>query len=146
MAEDVMIELARSADGETLASLNALIPQLSSSARPLEVGDLKKLIDDGNISLLLARDRNGEISGTLTLVTFSIPTGIRAIIEDVVVDGQKRGMSIGAKLVDFALDLALSLGAKTVDLTSRPDRESANRLYLRKGFQIRETNVYRFSF
>jgi ribosomal protein S18 acetylase RimI-like enzyme len=32
----------------------------------------------------------------------------------------------------------------TVDLTSRPSREAANRLYQRAGFQLRETNLYRF--
>jgi ribosomal protein S18 acetylase RimI-like enzyme len=32
-----------------------------------------------------------------------------------------------------------------VDLTSRPSREAANRLYQRIGFERRETNVYRYN-
>ncbi len=79
----------------------------------------------------------------LTLATFQIPTGVRAIIEDVVVDGAARGAGVAAALVQAALDRSAELGARTVDLTSRPDREAANRLYLRMGFAVRQTNVYR---
>ena len=79
----------------------------------------------------------------LTLATFQIPTGVRAWIEDVVVDGDARGSGVAAALVQAALDRSAELGARTVDLTSRPDREAANRLYLRMGFEIRQTNVYR---
>lgn len=86
----------------------------------------------------------GEILGTLTLVVFTIPTGIRAWIEDVVVDDAARGRGVGAALNEAALDLARELGAVTVDLTSRPSREAANRLYVRLGFERRESNVYRY--
>ena len=81
----------------------------------------------------------------MTLVVFPIPTGIRAWIEDVVVDGDARGRGVGAALNQAALDRARDLGARTVDLTSRPSREAANRLYRRLGFVARETNVYRWS-
>ncbi|MEY4373004.1 MAG: hypothetical protein RL219_1773, partial [Actinomycetota bacterium] len=86
-----------------------------------------------------------RIVGTLTLVVFRIPTGVRAWIEDVVVDNAARGHGVGELLNVRALEVARSKGAKTVDLTSRPSREAANRLYQRIGFQPRETNVYRFS-
>ena len=79
----------------------------------------------------------------LTLATFQIPTGVRAWIEDVVVDERRPGRGVAVALVQAALDEAAELGARTVDLTSRPDREAANRLYLRMGFEMRETNVYR---
>jgi ribosomal protein S18 acetylase RimI-like enzyme len=81
----------------------------------------------------------------MTLVVFPIPTRVRAWIEDVVVDGDARGRGVGEALNRRALDLARSLGAKTVDLTSRPSREAANRLYQRIGFEPRETNVYRYT-
>src|SRR5207253_1563890 len=93
--------------------------------------------------LLLAIDPSGAVLGSMTLVVFRIPTGVRAWIEDVVVDGDARGRGIGDALNRHALDLAYSLGAKTVDLTSRPTREAANRLYQRLGFELRSTNVYR---
>jgi ribosomal protein S18 acetylase RimI-like enzyme len=84
------------------------------------------------------------IVGMLTLVTFRLPTGVRAWIEDVVVDGGSRGRGVGEALTQAALEIAADRGAQTVDLTSRPSREAANRLYQRMGFEPRETNVYRF--
>ncbi len=127
-----------------LAELNRLLPQLSSSAAPLSEAALDEIIDSPACHLLVAADQE-RLLGSLTLVVFPIPTGVRAWIEDVVVDTEARGAGVGAKLNEAALDLAKSLGAKTVDLTSRPSREAANRLYLRLGFTVRETNVYRYS-
>ena len=101
------------------------------------------MVDSDASDVLVARV-DGTIVGTLTLVTFRIPTGVRAWIEDVVVDDSARGHGVGEALNQFALDLARSKGAKTVDLTSRPSREAANRLYQRIGFTPRDTNVYRF--
>ena len=80
----------------------------------------------------------------LTLATFTIPTGLRAWVEDVVVDAGARGQGAGLALVKAAVAHAQALGARTVDLTSRPSREAANRLYRRAGFEPRETNVYRY--
>jgi ribosomal protein S18 acetylase RimI-like enzyme len=83
--------------------------------------------------------------GSLTLAMFRIPTGVRAWIEDVVVDESARGRGVGEALTQEALGRARAAGARTVELTSRPSREAANRLYLRLGFEVRDTNVYRFS-
>jgi ribosomal protein S18 acetylase RimI-like enzyme len=88
---------------------------------------------------------DGEIVGSLTLAVFRIPTGLRAWIEDVVVDDAARGAGVGAALNQAAIAEAQRRGARTVDLTSRPSREAANRLYQRLGFAARETNVYRYS-
>jgi ribosomal protein S18 acetylase RimI-like enzyme len=122
-----------------------LIPQLSSSSPPPGAEELAAIVSNEACHLLLARDADGTILGSMTLVVFPIPTGVRAWIEDVVVDGDARGRGVGEVLNRRALDLAASLGARTVDLTSRPSREAANRLYRRIGFVQRETNVYRFS-
>jgi ribosomal protein S18 acetylase RimI-like enzyme len=84
------------------------------------------------------------IFGMLSLVVFSIPTGTKAWIEDVVVDEGARGKGVGRKLMKHALDVAKELGAKSADLTSRPSREAANKLYQTIGFEARETNVYRY--
>jgi ribosomal protein S18 acetylase RimI-like enzyme len=83
------------------------------------------------------------VIGTLTLALFRIPTGVRAWIEDVVVDEAARGRGAGEALTREALRLAEEAGARTVDLTSRPEREAANRLYQRLGFERRSTSVYR---
>ncbi len=143
---DLHIETATVASDEVVTAFALLIPQLSTSNAPPDARTLQALIDSESSTLLLARDRldKDRIVGSLTLVTFGIPTGIRAWIEDVVVDTAVRGRGIGNRLNVRALELARELGATTVDLTSRPSREAANRLYRRIGFEQRETNVYRF--
>ncbi|TAN25232.1 MAG: GNAT family N-acetyltransferase [Actinomycetota bacterium] len=130
---------------EVLKAINHLVPQLSSSAKPLEPGDLKRLTDSDCVHFLIAKDLETlEIVGTLTLVVFPIPTGMRAWIEDVIVDSNSRGRGIAKLLTRKAIELSQSLGAKSVDLTSRPSRVEANLLYQNLGFVLRETNVYRF--
>ncbi|MEE3015885.1 MAG: GNAT family N-acetyltransferase [Actinomycetota bacterium] len=123
-----------------------LIPQLSSSSSPPTGEALQRIIESDSAQILIAENENGEILGTMTIIIFQIPTGIRAWIEDVVVDSSVRGKGIGKKLNLAALELAKQAGAKTVDLTSRPARQEANQLYRSIGFAERETNVYRFSF
>jgi ribosomal protein S18 acetylase RimI-like enzyme len=130
---------------EVVDALSALLPQLSSSAPPPTEAEIADMAASPATVLLVARDEGGTIVGSLTLVLFRAPTGPRAWIEDVVVDETTRGKGIGAALVGDALDRAASAGARTVDLTSRPSREAANRLYIRLGFEQRTTNVYRWS-
>ena len=135
------VEIVRESGDDLLEAINALVPQLSSSTPPLAAEDLNGLLSQQGTVLFVYRDEgSGAVLGMLTLATFDIPTGKRAWIEDVVVDGAARGH----KLVEAAVQHALALGCKTVDLTSRPSRETANRLYRRAGFQLRETNVYRY--
>lgn len=127
-----------------LTAVNDLIPQLSRSAPPLDLAGLAIIANNQACHLLLCLDgMSKKIIGMLTLVVFPIPTGTRAWIEDVVVDSAARGRGAGESLTMYALDLAERNGAKTVELTSRPSREAANRLYRRLGFSARDTNVYR---
>jgi ribosomal protein S18 acetylase RimI-like enzyme len=105
---------------------------------------VEEIVDSPACHLLLARGADGAIVGMLTLVVFRIPTGVRAWIEDVVVDQDARGRGVGAALNQAAIGLADERGARTVDLTSRPSREAANRLYRRLGFVERDSHVYRF--
>jgi ribosomal protein S18 acetylase RimI-like enzyme len=130
---------------ELASALGRLVPQLSSSSAVPGRDELQAIASSPATHLLVATDSNGAVTGMLTLAVFAIPTGVRAWIEDVVVDDAARGGGIGRALVERALDLASALGARTVDLTSRPSREAANRLYQRMGFALRETNVYRFT-
>ncbi len=129
---------------ELVEAMGRLVPQLSRSNPAPSATALQEMIDSDAVTLLIARDRTGVI-GTLTLVLFRIPTGTRAWIEDVVVDERARGSGVGRSLNEAAIERALAAGAVTVDLTSRPSREDANRLYQRMGFSKRETNVYRFT-
>lgn len=147
MDADIHIAVATVVDDELVDAMRRLVPQLSSSVAPPGADQLREVVIDGPTTLLIARDssRRGLIVGCLTLAVFRIPTGVRAWIEDVVVDEGVRGKGVGDGLCREALSLARAKGARTVELTSRPSREAANRLYRRLGFQQRETNVYRVS-
>lgn len=136
------VEEAAEATPELVEAFAGLIPQLSSSPPPGR-DQLDVLLRTPGTTVFVAR-LDGQIVGMLTLVVFRIPTGVRALIEDVVVDEAARGQGAGEALTRAALDVARAAGVRTVDLTSRPSRDAANRLYLRMGFARRDTNVYRF--
>ena len=139
----VEVTIVESASPELRDALNRLVPQLSSSATPLTDDDVVRLTTDRDVVLFIAKS-DGEIVGTLTLVLFAIPSGQRAWIEDVIVDGASRGLGLGAALTNAAIEEARRRGARTIDLTSRPSRQAANALYRKLGFEVRDTNVYRF--
>jgi ribosomal protein S18 acetylase RimI-like enzyme len=141
----VKVEVAAAVDDDLVAAFGRLIPQLSRSNQPPDRAALDEIVASPASDLLLARSDDGEIVGSLTLVVFRIPTGVRAWIEDVVVDESARGQGVGEALNRAALERARERGAVTVDLTSRPSREAANRLYQRLGFERRETNVWRLT-
>jgi ribosomal protein S18 acetylase RimI-like enzyme len=139
----ISVEAAAAVDDDLVAAVAVLIPQLSRSSPPPSRLTLERIVADPRATLFVARDA-GRVVGMLTLVSFLIPTTFRAWIEDVVVDEAARGKGVAAALVQAALDRAAELGCRTVDLTSRPDREAANRLYARMGFETRRTNVFRY--
>jgi ribosomal protein S18 acetylase RimI-like enzyme len=143
-AVSVEVEVVRSVGDELVEAFGRLLPQLSRSAEPLGAEALHALATWPGNHLLVARV-DGLILGTLTLVTFPIPTGLRAWIEDVVVDEAARGHGVGAALTREAVRIAHAAGARTVDLTSRPSRAAANRLYERLGFEVRDSKVYRLA-
>ena len=143
------VELIAAATPELHEAMGRLLPQLSRSAAPMSEADVERFLSQSSVHLFVFRaetadaDGNNPILGMLSLATFEIPTGVRAWVEDVVVDEAARGQGAGLALVEAAIEHATTIGARTVDLTSRPTREAANRLYQRAGFQLRETNVYR---
>ena len=141
------IEIVTEVTDELVAAFERLTPQLSASNPAPTRAHLAEMVASPAITLLIARApaASNAIVGSLTLAMFRIPTGLRAWIEDVVVDGGQRGQGIGEALTREALRIAQAAGATTVDLTSRPSREAANRLYQRIGFEKRETNVYRYN-
>ena len=149
---------------EFAAAFQRLVPQLSRSAEPPTAADLAEIVRSPATLLFAAYAEDAaaggdeaeddvaeddvaetsEIIGSLTLVLFRIPTGLRARIEDVVVDESARGAGVGKALNLAAMERAAAEGARSVDLTSSPAREAANELYLSLGFKQRDTNVYRF--
>lgn len=138
------VEILERVDDEVVDAFARLIPQLSSAPPPGRA-ELEAVAAHEAITVFLARDDAGSIVGTMTLVLFPIPTGVRAIIEDVVVDELARGKGVIEALNDAALEHARTHGARTVDLTSRPSRVAANRVYERLGFAARDTNVWRYT-
>jgi len=139
----VVVEEVVGVDDELVDAFARLVPQLSSSAPPPGEAELQEMLDSPCTTVFGAR-LEGVLVGTLTLVVFRIPTGVRARIEDVVVDDAARGCGAGEALTRAALAKARGLGVRNVDLSTRPSREAANRLYQRLGFDRRETNVYRY--
>jgi ribosomal protein S18 acetylase RimI-like enzyme len=142
---DITISEVDEVGSELVEAFVRLLPQLSSSSAPPGGEELAEIVSSPSSVLFVARDADGTIVGSLTLAHFRVPTGVRAWIEDVVVDESRRGAGIGEALVAAAMDRATAEGAKSVDLTSRPSREDANRLYRRLGFEARATNIYRWS-
>jgi len=140
----VQVEVLSEATDEAVEAFGRLLPQLSRSAPPLDKAALAQIIAAPASTLLIARSGDGTITGTLTLVMFPIPTGLRAWIEDVVVDEAAGRQGIGSALTLEALRLAREAGARTVDLSSRPSRVAAGKLYEKLGFQTRETRMYRY--
>jgi ribosomal protein S18 acetylase RimI-like enzyme len=140
----LQVEVLDKVTGEVVEAFGRLLPQLSRSAAPLGQADLEAIVGCPANTVLLARSA-GAITGTLTLVMFPLPSGLRAWIEDVVVDESARGQGTGEVLTREALRIAAEAGARTVDLTSRPSRQAAGRLYERIGFEIRESRLYRYT-
>jgi len=143
-SDDVVIEIVRAVDDELVEAWRRLLPQLSRSASAVSAAHLREIVGSDATTLLIARV-GGAIVGSLTLAVFPLPTGRRAWIEDVVVDADARGHGVGEALTRAAVEQAAALGARTVDLTSRPSRTAAHRLYEKVGFVVRETSVYRLS-
>jgi ribosomal protein S18 acetylase RimI-like enzyme len=146
-AGGIEIAIANIVNDELVAAFHRLVPQLSRSATVPTPDLIREIVEAQASTLLIARDArdSGRIVGMLTLVVFRIPTGVRAWIEDVVVDEAARGSGVGEALSREAVRCAVGLGARTVELTSRPSREAANRLYQRLGFALRDSNVYRYT-
>jgi ribosomal protein S18 acetylase RimI-like enzyme len=141
----VKVEIATTLTPAIVDAVDRLVPQLSQSKPPPSVDELGELVSSPATDLFIALDDDGTIVAMATLVNFRIPTGLRGWIEDVVVDESARGRGVGEAVTQAMLDRARELGCLTVDLTSRPARDVANRLYQRAGFVKRDTNVWRFT-
>jgi ribosomal protein S18 acetylase RimI-like enzyme len=137
------VEVATEPSEALVEATRSLVPQLSATAAVPGAVELDDVIASPATTLILARD-DDRIVGMLTLALFRIPTGMRAWIEDVVVDEGARGKGAGEALTREAIRLAEKAGARTIDLTSRPEREGANHMYEKIGFRPRGTNVYRY--
>ena len=137
------ISTVDAASVDVLDALQRLVGELSSSAAKPHARDLEAIIESPVTTMIVARNQSDEVIGMLTLALFRIPTGLRAWIEDVVVDKRARGEGVGEALTREAIRIANDRGARTIDLTSNRSREAANRMYRKLGFNRRDTTVYR---
>ena len=143
-AAAVTVTIATADDADELhQALEHLVPQLSRSNPAPSLEEVRAMLTHDAVTQLLARRDDGSIVGVSTLITFPIPTAIRAWVEDVIVDEASTNQGIGRQLIEAMVERARQLGAATIDLTSRPSREAANHLYRKVGFEVRDTNVYR---
>lgn len=144
----MVVERVSSASAELVAALGRLIPQLTGNIAPPSAAELALLLENDANALVVARhpDKQGPIVGAGALGVYRVPTGVRAVIEDIVVDGSVRGLGIGEAITRELVDLARQAGARGISLTSNPRRRAANRLYVRLGFELRQTNCYYLEF
>jgi ribosomal protein S18 acetylase RimI-like enzyme len=141
------LEIITEATEELRDAFQRLVPQLTMNNPPPSLTELTALVKSESSTLLIARAADdSSIVGALTLTVYRVPTGIRSIIEDVIVDESARGQGLGEALMKRAIEIAREKGASNIALTSNPKREAANRLYLRMGFKKRETNAYSYKF
>ena len=138
------VEIVNAVTPQLQSAVERLVPQLSRSNPPPTAAELEEIVTAPATDFFVATADDGTIVGVATLATFRIPTGVRAWVEDVIVDSAARGGGIGRALTEAMIERSRELGAVTVDLTSRPSRADANRLYQRIGFTKRDTNVYRY--
>lgn len=139
------IEIVTKADDELLEAFQRLVPQLTNNNPPPAFDDLAALVQDAASTLMVARDDEGVIIGALSLTVYRVPTGIRSIVEDVIVDISARGQGIGEALMLRAVELAREKGASNISLSSNPARVAANQMYVKMGFQKRNTNAYKMN-
>jgi ribosomal protein S18 acetylase RimI-like enzyme len=138
----MQVDIVAHADDELHDAFQRLVPQLTKNNPPPTLDDLAALVHDPASTLMVARADDGQIVGALTLAVYRVPTGVRSIIEDVIVDISARGQGIGEALMLRAIEIAREKGAANIALTSNPVRAAANSLYIKLGFQKRETNSY----
>ena len=134
------IEQAHEATEELLAAIHRLLPQLTEARTPPTLEQLAHTV--AGQTVLVARDDDGSIVGTLTLVMYRVSSGLKGRLEDVIVDTSARGQGVGDALVREGMARANAARVLMLELTSMPYRESANRLYKRLGFVRKPTNVY----
>lgn len=142
---DITIEIATEASPALLKAVESLLPQLTTSERLITASELTVMIMSPFTTMFIAKDGT-EIVGMISMSVAQMPTGLRSYLEDLVVDASCRRRGVARALMQAAIDHARNTGARTLDMTSRPSRQGAIQLYEELGFQLRQTNPYRFSF
>lgn len=138
------IEAVHEPTPELQAALARLLPQLNPTLPVPDLERLRRLLADPAVTLLVAKEKD-KVIGTTTVIVYTTPFWIKARLDEVVVDEAARGTGVGEALVKAALEVGRRHGAQIAELQSarRPERASAHRLYVRLGFEIRDSDIFR---
>ena len=142
----IRIEQVKSINPEIIQAIQLLFPQLTQFSPIPDEEAIQKMVNSQASSLWIARNESEQIIGMLCLAIYRTTTGVHAWIEDVVVDQNARRQGVAGRLTQAAVEFAQQNEAKAVSLTSRPEREAANQLYQKLGFELVNTNLYRKTF
>lgn len=144
----IKIEILTRPTGKDLADINILLTQIAAQPHFLSVRELKRITSQKSCRLVVVRTRVGQrftIVGMASLTLVYIPTGLIAVVEDVVVDEDFRGRGLGTKLTRKLIDIASWMKAKHIGLYTNPARAAANAMYQKMGFVKKDTNYYRIN-
>lgn len=125
---------------DDMKDITLLLSQLSSSFKKTTYEHIQKVMQNG---IIFTARNDGVLVGMATLTFIYKPTAFFGTTEDVVVDKSFRGKGIAKNLMTELIKKARALEMKQIDLTSKPQRESANNFYLSLNFNLRQTNCYR---
>jgi ribosomal protein S18 acetylase RimI-like enzyme len=128
-----------------LVRVNNLLKQLvhdSATYKPVAFSRWEEIIGDKKTVVITVRE-DGEIIGMGMLFLILKPRGFYASIEEMMVDEAHRGKGIGEAIGRKLIEVAKERGVETIELSARPSRVPANKLYQKLGFLPKETNVYR---
>lgn len=139
------IKIVTEVTDELVITLEKLMSLLTGRDEKISTESIESIVSASNTHLFVAVGEDNRIHGTLTLIIYTIPTRKKAYIEDVVVDLAAQGLGLGEKLLAAAIQKAKEEQVACIELTSRPFRIPANKLYQKMGFKIRETNCYQLT-
>lgn len=140
----ITLKRVKRADKKILAVVNRLLPQLSRTAKSLSWRQFREMVTDKNNFFVGVWDGRNMIG--MGLVVFILtPVGLRARLEDMVIDEKYRGKGLGSILTRQLISEAKKRKARWIEFTSRKDRVATNNFYKKFGFKPRDTNVYRLS-
>lgn len=123
---------------ENRSDLEELLFQLSGKIR------IAKIVRYQNVYNIGAFDAE-KLVGFAQLFVLPKTTFTMGHLEDVVVSTEYQGKGLGRRIVSSAIELAKEKDCSVVNLTTRPEREDAVKLYTSLGFTNPGNNVYRLN-
>lgn len=141
---DIVIEEVKKFSPGVKKDVIRLLEQVTVDAQELTDEHFQYLVNDPSTHLFVAkRVEDDAIVAMATLIVYRIPYKMKAQLEDVVVDEAVRGKGIGKYMLNYVIEKAKEFGVKSLNLTSSPRKDIANKMYMSLGFEKRETNAYR---